>query len=405
MSSPPFHVNHNVYILGAGFSKEAGLPVLSDFLQVMRETRATGGLSPEENTAIDAILHFRRYASMAAAQTHIDLNNLEDLLSLAAAVPPDPSQTQGGSLSDLSIAIGAVLEHRQRIYAKSGSKYTIQAPTSVLTKNISKWELSASGKKYGHGVTPTHAKVPAMDMYLAIMTSFLGGKDGQKNTLITFNYDTLIEEAFTRMGISFTYGLHPLYALCSMELPETLPMKWLGDATDDVPQLLKLHGSINWAEEDRSPITLESDVNRAHQPTKPFVYDDFKSLRKSERWPMIEPPTWRKNQNDILRLSWNEAVNQLKTATRIIIMGYSCPETDPHFRFLLAAGLLENIALTKVWVVNPDMEAFKRVQSMLSGERSGVPVQHVGQISQMLANIGSLEEIGRRPLCWTGPPT
>ncbi len=403
MSSPSFHIDHNVYILGAGFSKEAGLPVLSDFLQVMRESRVSGELSSEENEAIDAILHFRRYASMAAAQTHIDLNNLEDLLSLAAAVPPDSSQERSGSLADLSVAIGAVLDYRQRIYSNnSKSMIRIQAPIGIISKNIPKWEPCEIARIPEDEVSPTHMKIPICDMYLAVMTGFLAEKAGQQNTIITFNYDTLIEDAFTRMGLPFTYGFSPADALCSLQLPGTLPMKWLEAKTDTIPQVLKLHGSINWAEEEQL-LSLQ-DPNVTPEPLKPLVYNDFKSLRAAQRWPMLEPPTWRKSQNDILRLSWNAAVNRLKTATRIIIMGYSCPLTDPHFRFLLAAGLLDNISLAKVWVVNKDIEAFNRVQNMLSGERSGVPVQHIGQISQIFSNIGLLEDIGRKPRCWTAPP-
>lgn len=402
MSSPPFHINHNVYILGAGFGKEAGLPVLSDFLHVMRESRVSGNLSPEENDAIDAILHFRRLASMAAAQTQIDLNNLEDLLSLAAALPPDPTKAEGESLADLPIAIGSILNYRQKIYSENGSRIRIQAPADVISKSIPQWKPISTTRIPDKEIAPSHVEVPICDMYLAVMTGFLEEKTGQKNTIITFNYDTLIEDAFTRMDLQFTYGFHPVDALCSLELPKTLPMKWLEPGTEAFPQVLKLHGSINWAEDDRP--SHPQDSNSTPQPLKPLVYDHFSALRAAKRWPMIEPPTWRKSQNDILRLSWNAAVNNLKTATRIIIMGYSSPTTDPHFRFLLAAGLLDNISLTKVWVVNKDIEVFNRVQNMLSGERSGVPVQHVGQISQMFSSIGLLEEIGRRPKCWTNPP-
>lgn len=34
------HRNHNVYILGAGFSSDAGLPLIFDFLEQMRESVA-----------------------------------------------------------------------------------------------------------------------------------------------------------------------------------------------------------------------------------------------------------------------------------------------------------------------------------------------------------------------------
>jgi hypothetical protein len=53
---------------------------------------------------------------------------------------------------------------------------------------------------------------------------------------------------------------------------------------------------------------------------------------------------------------WSQAIEKLKTATRIIVIGYSLPPTDAHFRFLLAAGLQENISLNKIVFVNPGLK-------------------------------------------------
>lgn len=38
--SPKVHNDHNVYILGAGFSVEAGYPVIKDFMNQMRDAAA-----------------------------------------------------------------------------------------------------------------------------------------------------------------------------------------------------------------------------------------------------------------------------------------------------------------------------------------------------------------------------
>jgi hypothetical protein len=49
---------------------------------------------------------------------------------------------------------------------------------------------------------------------------------------------------------------------------------------------------------------------------------------------------------------WQKAVDALKTATRICVIGYSMPETDAFFKFLLALGLAENDRLYKLVVVD-----------------------------------------------------
>src|SRR6266404_185887 len=49
---------------------------------------------------------------------------------------------------------------------------------------------------------------------------------------------------------------------------------------------------------------------------------------------------------------WKRAVDALKTATRICVIGYSMPETDAFFKFLLALGMAENDRLYKLIVVD-----------------------------------------------------
>jgi len=39
-----------------------------------------------------------------------------------------------------------------------------------------------------------------------------------------------------------------------------------------------------------------------------------------------------------------------------VIIGFSIPPTDIHFKYLLAAGLQENISLRKIYCVNTDPE-------------------------------------------------
>src|SRR5688572_18577411 len=78
--------NHNVYVLGAGFSKNAGLPILKDFLNEMRSS--VNWLKQEgrpELTATRDVLLFRKSAASAALRVNMNVENIEDLFSLAAA--------------------------------------------------------------------------------------------------------------------------------------------------------------------------------------------------------------------------------------------------------------------------------------------------------------------------------
>jgi hypothetical protein len=69
------------------------------------------------------------------------------------------------------------------------------------------------------------------------------------------------------------------------------------------------------------------------------------------RFLLLQP--WQKALAEHLSAIWDDSVVALRTATRVIILGYSIPPTDQHFRYLLAAGLQDNISLRKVFFVNP----------------------------------------------------
>jgi hypothetical protein len=68
---------------------------------------------------------------------------------------------------------------------------------------------------------------------------------------------------------------------------------------------------------------------------------------------LLVPPTWRKIFGAHLTDVWDGALAALKDATRIVILGFSMPTTDTHFKYLLASGLRENISLRHLLFVNP----------------------------------------------------
>ena len=75
--------DHNVYILGAGFSAEAGLPLIKGFMNRMRD--AAAGLADlpgreREVKAIERVLELRLRAAAAAYRLPLDCENIEELL-------------------------------------------------------------------------------------------------------------------------------------------------------------------------------------------------------------------------------------------------------------------------------------------------------------------------------------
>jgi len=54
-----------------------------------------------------------------------------------------------------------------------------------------------------------------------------------------------------------------------------------------------------------------------------------------------------------LKSVWKSASEEIEQATRIIIIGYSLPETDSFFKYLLALGLSKNDSLQEIILINP----------------------------------------------------
>lgn len=379
-----FEIDHNVYILGAGFSKDAGLPLLTTFLASMRDARASGQLNSLENDAIDALLEYRLHASLAASRVPINPDNIEDLLSLVLATPVSvTTYSQRNIARELPIAIGATLSYRQKLYFQ-------KSPTRIVQTNTEpdheRWLIPQ------HEVGDIQRQVPLYDMYVALMCGYFDKTTAQKDTIITFNYDTLIEDALTRMNVQYNYGYSSAdlinHKKCTTRLSGHLTH--FDHPTDSI-SLLKLHGSINWAED---------EPNASTRLVPRLFYDSYDELVVEGAVPLIEPPTWRKGGNDILRTVWDRAVNALQIATRIIFIGYSAPATDPHFRFLMAAGLAENICLSKVIVVNPEDKVENDIRNLIVLQ--GGSFERYTDACEFFSN--NSYAINRQPRFWTLPP-
>lgn len=141
-----FHNNHNVYILGAGFSADAGYPLMRNFIDKMREAAAQKkSRAGEKSDELEGVLRFRLEASSAAYRVQFDPENVEDLFSLTAAV----ENTTNIPYRNMVIAIAETLEfcrfsseRPQEAFPGMRSQHSIpigfraENPTSDSTANI-----------------------------------------------------------------------------------------------------------------------------------------------------------------------------------------------------------------------------------------------------------------------------
>ena len=344
--------DHNVYIVGAGFSVERGLPLISNFMFFLRDAHEwlLGQQRSEEAESVKRVLEFRLRSTPAAYRVRVDLENIEELFSLAAAI--DDSLTR-----NIQSAIAATLDYCTYKYSPPKTRVTIRRGDFDVPIWLKKNALQ-------HGGQENDQQFEA-DAYTFIVAGLLGlfdvVRDNSANAFISFNYDLLVEDALTSLGIPFSYGFGPKGTIRD----ESVGQPFL--SRDANLKLLKLHGSTNWA-------------FPGGQGGKLAVFRSYAEVRAGNYVPELVPPTWRKSFDGPLVHVWNEALTQISYATRLVILGFSVPPTDTHFKYLVAAGLRENISLREIVFVNPDSEGIAQRAVELFGDLTQRPSVRIAAI-------------------------
>lgn len=147
------------------------------------------------------------------------------------------------------------------------------------------------------------------------------------DTVLTFNYDTLIEESFGSKGLWTPRGGYAdeLHGIRSSWCKRWFDDRGIPDHRESKLRLLKLHGSINWTTYKSGQIKLKD---------RPFVVRGRRFEKVS-----ILPPGWNKKIDKLpYKLLWKRARLRLEQCKTLIIIGYSLPEAD-----LLAKALFSEV--------------------------------------------------------------
>lgn len=206
-------------------------------------------------------------------------------------------------------------------------------------------------------------------------------------TFITFNYDIQIEKLIDEMGkdetiktnlLNFPYCYQlPKYSIDKNENIERIDGKWdypkeifeSGSKEKQGVKILKLHGSLNWHIFYRSLIRTKKtlfDKNR-----KMSIYSNKTLYTRTEKFPlrgkvyhsnpMIVPPVIHKSEifHENIDHIWNQAEENLKEASEIIIFGYSFPESDFESFYLFKRALKDRNDI-KVSIIDTDPSVIQK---------------------------------------------
>lgn len=174
-------------------------------------------------------------------------------------------------------------------------------------------------------------------------------------TIITTNWDTLIESYCGKNSFNYSYGFSQPYT--------SNAIKESGKNHDLL--LLKIHGSANWLrclncgsisifEKNYAATSLFEDNRTEKCP----VCGQEKTPHGASMQPELITPTMMKSlSNQLYTNLWSSAAQELRNATHIIFVGYSLPIADFDFRYMLQKNVTSSAKIDVILTPNsnPDL--------------------------------------------------
>lgn len=384
-----------VLFLGAGFSADAGLPVMRTFgeksEQVHKDCKSKQDRRKLGPTFVDAgcvFAEFQRICNKATNFVAADTVNMETVFCMAEA------RCHAQSCNKAS-----------HVLTCNGTPYNARE----VVDQIQLWLC----KVYqGNPLEPGWRKTPYAEFAKTLKDNDLG----PRLTVLTTNYDLVFESFAWRVGLSCKYGIANSERVRIGERDES----YLVDDSDDAaPLMCKVHGSINYFHEPEPPhdaplqicddvmkqgdlVTNSPNITVIHGGTeRPYVLasDAVAMLRESnngrEFVTAVVPPTYAKLQeHQWLRSIWNNAVEALKSARKVIFIGYSMPESDGHLRAMIQSAMAERTLSEPpaVYVFDPSPEALIRYRDFFAPLKLK-PAEHLWGMDMATACQSKLPEV------------
>ena len=334
-----------VYVMGAGASADSGIPLLSNFLETVANF-ADSNIELDNKSSFRDLMAWIRSLRASRADSVTDLTNLEHVFSLISMLK-ESGEKQGDILFDhITNVIFETIDRSSRL----------EKITNLNQGSSSKFDGTISYLRFAQHLNGLND----------VRRSDVPQGSFERDSIITFNYDILLDLALAQLSIPYSYCL---------------------DGPDaNSFSVLKLHGSMNWASHkdcvgaQRRPIhALDLSACLLKRAAGSLVsVSSFRNLRTAtcpggcnygqSLRPVFIPPTWSKSPHAAgVSAVWREAIRALQAASQIVVIGYSLPETDTFFKYLLTLALQNNGNLNRILIFDPDPDdvVVKRYKSIL----------------------------------------
>ena len=190
-------------------------------------------------------------------------------------------------------------------------------------------------------------------------------------TIITLNYDTLIERASRELQITDDIKrirAEQMYPPYFSNIASRSGVGLWGGTKTSTFSYLKLHGSVNWFYSGKDNFYGETIFYSDVPPLGEDLLEMERSLclRAKDKEALIIPPVTEKSayfDNETVRSLWQEAGSALQDATRVFIIGYSLPITDLGMRFFLVGN--QPKPKTYVYIIDINSEVVTQFSELL----------------------------------------
>lgn len=333
-------MSHNVIILGAGASYDAGIPLLGNFIDKMIELAATGRgprgpLSGDEKSILIKALDIRNKIENYHARVSIDQFNIEQILSVLVFESQTGNKKGRNDLEIFTKAIATTIDLTCNV-RHDGSFTTIQEEGTSVYRDF--WKALFFLYSLNMEELPT---ILSFNYDLVLERSLAQSVVGYSNSNIwrrkrlagigiDYKSDTCKSPIFSIK--SATWGFYPDEKRGHILEPDDS----LSGENDNIAniKLYKLHGSLNFP---------QSKNNNEW------------SMVKSVENAKIIPPVFNKADSTFASPIWKSALNELRNCKNLIVCGYSLPTSDTYMQYFLKAALGPNLNLNQICVFDPEL--------------------------------------------------
>jgi hypothetical protein len=286
-----------VWILGAGFSRPLGGPLLGQLLTPASQMQIRGAF-PKQDASYRRLYDDPADLVRALYTAHgphaaLPAKHWDDAEAFLEALDAAANGTPGTP----SVSVVNTLLKVMRI---SGDLPPISSIASAARRLLAA-ECSAFLKD-------SDPKTETWGPYTRWARSLTAG-----DAVVSFNYDRVVETARD--------------AASGGKIVEVVPPGRTADS-DDVP-LLKLHGSVDWR-------LTSNGLEKTEHP-------DFGLTCADDELVIASPgPTKQRVTREVLSKLWDEALIRIRHAEVVVFVGYRFPPSDSQARRRLIGALIEN---------------------------------------------------------------